>query len=492
MKLSRRLLLLALCLLVPLQSLAIDGPVYEVFVASFADGDGDQRGDLKGLTQKLDYIADLGVAGIWLMPISPSPSYHKYDVTDYKAIDPAYGTMADFAALSAASDERGLSLILDLVLAHSSSQHPWFLEASQALAKGDSTPYTDYYMFNQQGGHPVPGASGWYYEGHFGPHMPHLNLDSAALRDEIREIMAFWLAAGADGFRLDATAHYYENNTAKNTAFLEWLVQTARDINPKVYFVAEAWTDAGTILSLSESGIDSLFNFPMAGATGTLVEDLRNEKGEALSNRVEGWQASLLGRNPGAVDAPFLSNHDMARSAGYLMFKPQRMKLAAAVYLTMPGIPYVYYGEELGLSGSGRDENKRLPMLWSAQDTASNTLPPADADQNQRLKAGVDVQQEDPESLLRFYQHVLSLRRQHPEFTRGVASAIATCQPALAAWRLEMDGKSITVVHNLSDQRAVYAVNGLALAGSWDTGSGLPTVQGSKLILPGYSGAILR
>ncbi len=492
-QITKRALTLALCLLLlPLWGMAqVHGPVYEVFVASFRDGDGDRVGDLKGLKQKLDYIQSLGARSLWLMPISPSPSYHKYDVTDYMAIDPAYGTLADFEALAAESDARGISLILDLVLNHASSQHPWFLEAARSLSNGTHSPYIGYFHFSQSVGHPVPGAPGWYYQGNFGPHMPDLNLDNQALREDIVGILTFWLNKGADGFRLDATTHYYEDHVANNTAFLAWLHQEVKKIKPAAYLVAEAWKDENTILSLYESGIDSLFNFPMSGATGWLIPAMRAGQGAQIANRVAAWQQKIRQRNPQALDAPFLSNHDMGRSAGYLMLKPQQIKLAAALYLTMPGLPYIYYGEELGMSGSGRDENKRLPMLWAA-DESQNTLPPAEADQQQRLKQGVDAQEQDAASVLRFYQHLGTLRALCPELERGRVEAVDLGHNSLAAWRVTMDDTSVLVIHHLGKEPLSIPLPQGAMIGSWDTGLGLPEAAGDQLILAPQSGCIFR
>ncbi|NLD34450.1 MAG: DUF3459 domain-containing protein [Clostridiales bacterium] len=488
-----RTLALTLCLvLLPLYGLTqVQGPVYEVFVASFADGDGDRVGDLKGLTGKLSYIRSLGARSLWLMPISPSPSYHKYDVTDYQAVDPAYGTIEDFRALAAACRAEGLSLILDLVVNHTSSEHPWFIDAARSLSTGAHSPYRDYYHFAQSDGHPVPGAPGWYYQGSFGPHMPDLNLDSPAVRQEISDILAFWLNMGAHGFRLDATTHYYEDHTARNVEFLSWLHQQVKAIDPRAYLVAEAWKDESTILALYESGIDSLFNFPMAGATGWLITAMRAGQGAQIARRVADWQQKIRQRNPQAVDAPFLSNHDMGRSAGYLMFKPQQIKLAAALYLTMPGLPYLYYGEELGLSGSGRDENKRLPMLWSS-DEALNTLAPADADQRQRQKQGVDAQEQDPDSVLHFYRLLGSLRAQCPELEHGDVQAVDLGSPKVAAWRSTLAGSAALVIHNVGQEPMAIPLPAGSLLGGWDTGSGMPQVQGDQLVLPPYSGCIFR
>ncbi len=488
----KRSLALAVCVcLLPLYALALDGPVYEVFVASFADGDGDRRGDLRGLREKLPYISSLHVDGLWLMPVSPSPSYHKYDVTDYQAIDPAYGTMADFTLLAQSCAALDISLILDLVINHTSSLHPWFLAACQSLKDGLESPYRDYYRFSQDTGHPVPGLSGWFYYGSFGPHMPDLNLDSPLVRGEIKAIMAFWLRAGADGFRLDGTTHYYEDNLTQNAAFLGWLNREAKALKPDAYIVAEAWKPEGVVLGMYQSGVDSFFNFSFSGPTGILAESLRGQKGRSLASKVADWQAKVRLANPQALDAPFLSNHDMGRSAGYLSYNQQKMKLAAALLLTMPGIPFIYYGEELGMSGSGLDENKRLPMLWQG-DPLLNCLPPQGADQDQRLKAGVFDQERDPASLLSFYRELLKIRAAHPLLKDGLTEAVDLGSPALAAWRCAAGEESLLIVHNLSDAQAQTSLTQGGISFAWNTGSGAPLVSGESLILPPLSGCIIR
>ena len=207
---------------------------YEIFVYSFQDSNGDGIGDLNGVRSRLDYIEEMGYTGLWLMPIMPSPSYHKYDVTDYYDIDPQYGTLEDFRALVQACHERKMKLIIDMPFNHSSSQHPFFVDACKALINGSESIYTDYYCFSQQTGQKqVPvGESGWYYEEQFsGGQMPDLNLDSEAVREEIRQIFEFWLIdVGVDGFRLDAVTSYYAADTAQNVDFLRWLKGLAEEL----------------------------------------------------------------------------------------------------------------------------------------------------------------------------------------------------------------------------------------------------------------------
>ena len=250
------------------------GVTYEIFVASFQDSGGDGIGDLQGVIDRLDYLQSLGVRQIWLMPIHPSPSYHKYDVLDYYAVDPSYGTLDDFDRLTAACKERGIRVILDLVLNHSSSSHPWFLAACDDKFFSRTGETTDWYVFYQEEGnarHKISGCA-WWYEGQFGSHMPDFNLDSESLRAEFGNIIAFWQSHGVGGFRLDAVTSYYTGANASTADFLRFVCETAKANDPDCYLVGEAWTDEATILTLYESGIDSLFNFPASDSTGRFVK----------------------------------------------------------------------------------------------------------------------------------------------------------------------------------------------------------------------------
>lgn len=459
----RRLLALALllCLLAPM-ALADDGRVfYEIFPASFYDADGDGIGDLAGISLQLDYLTDLGVGGLWLMPVHPSPSYHKYDVMDYYAVDPAYGTVEDLRALADGLHARDMRLLLDLVINHTSVRHPWFLSATAALNAGEDSPYIDYYHSNDSpvpGWHQTPGAAGWYYEGGFDAAMPDLNLESEAVRAEIADICAYWMGLGVDGFRLDAVAHYIGEDAAANTAFLSWLMGELRAINPDVYVVGECWMDAGTIERYYASGISSLFNFPLAGPEGAIISAIRGGDGAALARRLVGWDATLRGL--GAQDAPFLSNHDIARVAGTLTRNEDRLKLAASIYLTLPGHPFVYYGEEIGMTGSGRDENKRLPMLWSDDDATGLCLPPANADQQARTFGSVAAQRVDEASLLTHYRALLAQRNASPALREGALAAIDTGIDALCAYARTHETETAYVLHNLGKEPVEVEIDG--------------------------------
>ena len=258
---------------------------YEIFVGSFYDSDGDGMGDLQGVIDKLDYIndgnqetdTDLGCNGIWLMPISPSPSYHKYDVTDYCAVDNAYGTTEDFKKLAEECDKRGIKIIVDLVMNHSSIGHPWFQEARKYLEQlpegqepnAADCKYVNYYTFvkeNPGGNYYKVGTSDYYYEGVFSQSMPDLNLDNPDVRAEFEAIVKYWLDLGADGFRLDAAKEYFSGNTAKNVEVLKWFNGYVKSVNPEAYIVGETWT--ADYASYYESGIDGAFDFSYSSHDG--------------------------------------------------------------------------------------------------------------------------------------------------------------------------------------------------------------------------------
>ncbi|MCX7658781.1 MAG: alpha-amylase family glycosyl hydrolase, partial [Oscillospiraceae bacterium] len=237
---------------------------YEVFVYSFCDSNGDGIGDLNGLISKLDYISDMGFNGIWLMPIMPSTTYHKYDVIDYYSIDKQYGTMDDFKRLIEECNKRGIKVIIDLVLNHTSSQSEWFKSAVSALEKGQDSKYIGWYNFQKN----KPASDTWYkagnsewcYEANFWEGMPDLNLGNEELRAEIEKIAKFWLDLGVGGFRLDAAKEYYSGNPEKNIEVLKWFTDYCKSVKKDCYLVAEVWDGFSAFSKYYQSGIDSLFN----------------------------------------------------------------------------------------------------------------------------------------------------------------------------------------------------------------------------------------
>lgn len=431
---------------------------YEIFVGSFYDTNEDGMGDLDGVTEKLEYLDDLGVGGIWLMPIHPSPTYHKYDVVDYKDIDQKYGTLEDFDELITKANSYNIDIIIDLVLNHSSSEHPWFIEAKKNVLNGtceNENSYCDYYVFSTtpQGKY-YPIGKGYYYEALFWDKMPDLNLDNEAVRNEIKDIVKFWLDKGVKGFRLDAVTSFYNQNVTKNTEFLTWLDETIHSIDPEAYVVGEAWTTNSTISSLYESGIDSLFQFSLSQADGLIASSIRSKNGKNLADEVVKYNQLIHESNPDALNAVFISNHDQGRSAGY--FKSAQVeyqKLMASIYLLMPGRSYIYYGEEIGMRGSGKDENKRLAMIWDNNDLTGKTLGPSAADYDGEAPIGVKQQASDKSSLYNHYKQLVSLKNTYDVITDGQYESLDFGSNIYALKSYDED-EEVIVIHNLSDSES--------------------------------------
>jgi glycosidase len=487
------------------QTVSLDPAVnswYEVFVYSFVDSNGDGIGDLKGLTSRLDYIKYLGFNGIWLMPIGTSPSYHKYDVADYYSVDPQYGTMDDFDAFMAQCDKLGIKVILDLVLNHTSSQNAWFTGAVDALKNGDtSNPYISYYNFEQRspGGAWYTATDGWCYEAEFSQDMPDLNLSNDAVRGEIKNIMKFWLDKGVAGFRLDAVKDYVSGDGPANIQILSWISQTAKALKPDAYLVGENWDTSDAMYSYY-GGIDSLFDFPFASSTGTIAKALLQNKGADADSFVQAMvhaqdEIAQYGSDT-AADAPFFTNHDMARAAGFLRRDPQLIKTAWGMNLMMSGDAFVYYGEELGMGGSGKDENKRAPMYWSdAADTTELTSGPPNMDKQTNTFAPAAGQITDDSSILNYVRKAVRLRAQYPAIALGQTEALQTSvSPAVGAAAKTYNGQRVVLLYNLG----AAAQTAEPVSGSWGnladylsaTGEA-PTQNGQSVSLAPYTIAIL-
>jgi alpha-amylase len=451
-----------------------DAVFYEVFVRSFEDSDGDGVGDLKGLIAKLDYLndgnpstgSDLGVDAIWLMPIFESPSYHGYDVSDYEHVKKEYGTNEDLDRLVAEAHKRGIKVVLDLVLNHTSDQHPWFRES----ARSPDSPRRDWYVWsatNPGWTQPWnPSQTTWYRRGDawyyalFWSGMPDLNYRTPAVREEAKRIARAWLARGIDGFRLDAVRHLVEDGpgagqsgSPETHAFLKEFARAVREARPDAVLVGEVWSSTADIAAYYGTGGDELqllFDFPLAKA---IVEGVQSRD----SGRIAAVLEEVARAYPrGAVDAPFLTNHDQIRVATQLENDPVKLRLAAAILLTLPGTPFVYYGEELGTqNGPGKeDEWKRTPMAWSATPPAGFTsaaegwMPFAPGLE----KANVAAEIRDDGSLLSRYRDLIRARKASPALSRGDLTLVRS-DPGVLAFLRRTGRETVLVVHNLSAER---------------------------------------
>lgn len=410
---------------------------YEIFVRSFNDTNFDGVGDLNGVTKKLDYLKDLGYTGIWLMPINPSPSYHKYDVSNYYEVDPKYGTINDLKNLINECHERGIKLIIDLVLNHSSIDNEYFKKSTNAynkyrkglaLTKEEET-YKDFYVFydNQSDvpagvtAYKAPGYD-FYYEANFSSNMPEFNCDSTSVKNEFKKIIKYYLDMGLDGFRLDAVKYFYFNNNTKCINFLSQINTWVKDINPNAYIVGECWDGKSTIQNYYNSGCDSFFNFSQSTSYGNSSGVLNgtNPEGRGINlyynSLIENYNIS--GKT--GIPAPFIDNHDMPRYT--YISDITKNKFSFALLAMMNGTIFSYYGDEVGLFGTNSnnkpDENVRIPIKWG-DFTNPDCLNLTGTTETIYPYPTVLEQIEDKNSILNYYKKVLLIRNQNPEIARG-------------------------------------------------------------------------
>jgi glycosidase len=444
---------------------------YEIFVQSFADSNHDGIGDFKGMTSKLDYLSDLGVEAVWLMPINPSSTYHKYNVNDYYDVHPDYGTLQDFRLFVDEAHKRGIHVIIDLVINHSGTGNLWFKEA----LKDEHIKYWDYYVWAHKDDPQVlPPAgqkrSNWYpvkgsdylYFAHFGSNMPDLNYDNPKLRQEIFNIGKFWLKEiNVDGFRLDAARHIFPDNRQTDMhIWWEYFLKEMRKIKPEVYIVGEVWTDV-KVAAPYLKGIPALFNFDLAGA---IIKAVNDEKGAQLAATHKEILDAYKSVNPEYIDNTFLTNHDQDRILSSVNGNTGKAKLAAAILFTLPGSPYIYYGEEIGMKGKKPDPYIREPFLWDERSKDdSRTTWEAPRYSSDTTVIPLALQQSDENSLFNHYKRLIKLRNTSSALTSGAIVPVAIPDPSICAFIRADTDQSLLVLHNLSGtKKAVRLPSNLA------------------------------
>ncbi len=441
---------------------------YEIFVRSFCDSNGDGIGDINGITSRLNYLQDLGIEAIWLTPIHPSPSYHKYDVVDFFEVDPEYGTLDDFKNLLREAHDRGIAVYLDLIVNHVSTLHPWFVEAR----KGPDNPYRNFFWWmtpekieemgigkRETSGdsdevypwHDNPGDEEQFY-GLFWSGMPDLNYDSEELRFELSKIVYFWLIdIGVDGFRLDAARHIYPNWVEYNNQHFWWHFDYfVRNIKPDAYTVGEIWATSKEVAPYFKN-LNATFHFDLSFA---LQRILIQERDENLVQRLIDIFALFAQYNPDFIDAIMLTNHDQDRIGSVVGNNIDKIKLAASILLTLPGQPYLYYGEEIGMLGTKPDPYIREPFLWTEtpDDQHSNRWIQSEFSTTQNVVA-LSRQKNHPASVYSHYKTLISLRKKFPALSQILHPNLGTIplgdDEILIYLRPHAAG-DILVIHNLS------------------------------------------
>lgn len=440
-----------------------DSVFYEIFVRSFYDASGDGIGDLNGLISKLDYLQDLGVTGLWLMPIHPSPSYHGYDVTDYYTVNPDYGTLDDFKRLVAEAKKRGIRLIIDFVLNHTSKEHPWFV-ASQ----DPQSPYRDWYVWSKTDpgqDHWQRAANGDYYYGFFGEHMPDLNYTTPAVTAKMEDVARFWLQdIGVDGLRLDAAKYLVEEGTVvqNSAATHQWYKNFRpeyKKYKPDAMTIGEVADLAPVSADYAQGDqLDLTFDFDLAQA---VVTGVRARRAEGIARAFKVNQNVFKPLQFGS----FLTNHDQNRVVSQLAGDVERAKLAAVIYLTGPGVPFVYYGEEIGMLGRKPDEDIRTPLQWTAETNAGFTTgTPWRQPYSDYITKNVAAESADPNSILSLYRQLIRLRNQHAALRVGEYVEVKTNNPEVFAMLRVSAAEAALIVVNLG--KAAVSDYALAAAAS--------------------------
>ncbi|HEX6559939.1 MAG TPA: alpha-amylase family glycosyl hydrolase [Longimicrobiales bacterium] len=441
------------------------GVCYEIFVRSFFDSDGDGVGDLRGITQKLDYIndgnattdRDLGANCIWLTPVAQSPSYHGYDISNYYQINRDFGTNDDFRQLVAEAHKRGIRVLFDLVLNHTASDHPYFRSAILNAA----SPYHDWYEWSPVQRklstwqapvwHPA-GTRNEFYFGLFWSGMPDLNLRNPAVTAEAEKIARFWLEQmGVDGFRFDAVQNFFESgDSVRNVPPIhEWLRDYSaalQRIKPDVYTVGEVWETVDVQSTYYPDQLTSYFTFEVADA---LINAIRTGSATQLLPLLTKVQSTF----PPLRWSPFLRNHDQTRTMSEFNGDVARNKLATTLLLTLPGLPFLYYGEEIGMTGlkAYGDLRIRTPMQWTRTKAVGFTTGlPWEPLQPDSFTANVEAQENDATSLLNVTRRMIHLRTRLPAL--GAGDFVALQSPAgTIAYARRSDSQSVVVVANLTD-----------------------------------------
>lgn len=484
---------------------------YEIFVGAFSDSNGDGIGDLQGIINRMDYLNDgdpdsglsLGVEGLWLTPIFQSPSYHKYDVTDYYTIDPQFGTMEDLRALIDLCHQRDVKIILDLPINHTGHQSRWFKNFKNAhLLNNPGNQYYDFYDWATVGETLPAGriyaqvfGTDLLYEANFSDQMPELDFHNADVRQALLDVALFYLDLGVDGFRFDAAKYIYMGDHEASAAFWEWYIGELRKVKPDVYTVAEVWDGDGVIDQYLPA--TSCFHFGASQVGGIIAETAKGGDVNRFTSYMESYVTKVDRISDAALPTLFISNHDMDRAAGYLTAASGHMKVAASLYLLSPGSPFIYYGEEIGLRGSrggaNTDANRRMAMVWGDGDTIQN---PVGTTYDKQTPYSVQDLYRIGDSLYNHYKQLLMIRKANPEIARGEYHALQLNGTKAGGFTCTWEGSTVVVFHNTTINEVTIDLSTVTDAAlttiSGTAGTGEATLEGTVLTLPGQTSVVLR
>ncbi|MBD3881480.1 alpha-glucosidase C-terminal domain-containing protein [Phormidium tenue FACHB-886] len=485
--------------------------IYCLDVEIFKDGNGDGIGDFEGLIQRLDYIAGLGINCIWLMPFYPTPNRDNgYDITDYYSVDPRLGTLGDFVEFTRQANRRGMRVIVDLVINHTSTDHPWF----QAACQDKNSKYRDFYVWSEEKpedaeeGIVFPGrqdstwtyneAAGAFYMHRFYDHQADLNIGNPVVREELYKVMGFWLELGVSGFRIDAAPFLIELKGIEETAditdpylylqqireFLSWRQGDAiilAEANVSIDEIPKYFGDGNKmqmlfnfignqylILALARESaaplIEGLKSLPQIPAIGQWAQFVKNHDEMSLDKLSKEEQEEILNNFQQDKEQAWIFDRGIRRRYPPLVANdPRRVRLAYSLMFTLPGTSVLFYGEEIGMGDNLALEERhslRTPMQWSDESNGGFSTAPADKLIRPVINEGeygypqlnVIAQRRDSDSLLNWMERAIRMVKECPEIGWGTLQIIETDNPAVFAHCCQWQGGTVLAVHNLSRQ----------------------------------------
>ncbi len=502
---------------------------YQIYIRGFYDSNGDGLGDIQGVIEKLDYLEELGVGGLWLMPLFRAPTDHKYFSSDYFMVDPEYGTNEDLEELVQEAHKRGIQVIIDFMVNHTSVKHPWFHASTRAytqVKEGRETierqPYLDYYHWawnddirtktpetytidgeldetrlkNWKQAYSITGEPVGKYYSRF-VDAPDLNYDNPVVREEIKKVGRFWLEEiGVDGFRLDAARHIYdcENGQAvtedhRNYIWWSEFCADMKAVKPDCLIIGEIWSNPKVMASYLKTGLDSVFDFALGD---TIRKSVKEGSDQGILKVIEDMNAMCRPVNEDFVNSTFLENHDFPRLMTLLEDDESMVRLAVSILLTLPGRPFIYYGDELGLRNDKHLIWMAMPWDDPGEDSGQTSWMASDKQFLDGIRP-LTVQSKDPDSLQQHFKGLIQLRNCTPELSSGEIRAVDLENTELLSYVLNTDNESSLVIHNLSEE--VHSIDQSNIPGFekvvYSTAQSMGLKEG-KFTVPGRGTVVLQ
>lgn len=459
---------------------------YQIYIRAFYDSDGDGIGDIQGVIQKLDYLEDLGVGGLWLMPLFRAPTNHKYFSNDFWRVDPEYGSNDDLKELVQEAHKRDIQVLIDFMVNHTSNEHPWFHLSTLSYKnylkgniKKDESKYLQYYHWAYEDNKEIKIPETYTHEGQLvESHLsnwkkaesitgepvglyysrfvdaPDLNYDNPEVRKEIKEVAKFWVGEmGVDGIRLDAARHIYdceaeEVMTPQHRNYIWWseFCKEVRSVKPECLIIGEIWNNAEVMSSYLPTGMSSLFDFDLSEAIQKSVLD---EKNQSIVQSVQNMEKRCKEYNPDYINSTFVTTHDFSRLMTMMNENEGKVRLAISILLTLPGRPFIYYGDEIGLKADAWLTWLSMPWDISEKDSGQTDWMETPLKFTQDI-IPVSKQIKNKHSLYWHVRNLIHFRNNHPILRMGNIDKSEIEDPQIVSYTMSLNHEDLLVLHNLS------------------------------------------